>query len=119
MKNLKVIKFYLTREIYKELLSTYDWAKRIGYKKQKPVHVTLSLSLLYHKGFINHHTKYARTTTNPNSQYARTAPNPNGLDVLLTADQVMLLIDSSKLIGLPELTYLAASLHQENKQNKL
>ena len=108
MKSLSVIKFYLTREIYKELLSTYDWAKRVVYKKKKPVHVTMSLNLLYRGGFIN-----------PNSQYARTAPNPNGLDALLTADQVMLLIDSSKLIGLPELTYLAAALHQENKQNKL
>lgn len=109
MKNLKVIKFYLTREVYKELLSTYAWAKRIVYKKQKPVHVTLYLSLLYHKGFINQHT----------GQYIHTTPNPNGLDALLTADQVMLLIDSSKLIGLPELSYLAAALHQENKQNKL
>ena len=119
MKNLSVIKFYLTREIYKELLSTYGWAKRVVYKKKKPVHVTLSLNLLYHEGFINHHTQYACTTTNPNSQYTHTTPNPNGLDGLLTADQVMLLIDSSKLIGLPELTYLAASMHQENKQNKL
>ena len=109
MKSINVIKFYLTREIYKELLSTYGWAKRIVYKKKKPVHVTLSLSLLYHKGFIRHHT----------GQYVRTTANPNGLDPLLTADQVMLLIDSSKLIGLPELTYLAAALHQENKQNKL
>lgn len=109
MKSLKVVKFYLTREIYKELLSTYAWAKRIVYKKQKPVHVTLSLSLLYHKGFINHRT----------GQYMHTTPNPNGLYPLLTADQVMLLIDSSKLIGLPELSYLAAALHQENKQNKL
>ena len=79
----------------------------------------MSLNLLYRGGFINRHTQYARTTTNPNSQYAHTAPNPNGLDVLLTADQVMLLIDSSNLIGLPELSYLAAALHQENKQNKL
>ena len=109
MKSLSVIKFYLTREIYKELLSTYSWAKRIVYKKQKPVHVTLSLSLLYHKGFINHHT----------GQYVRTTPNPNGRDVLLLEDQVILLIQSSSIIGLPELTYLAASLHQENKQNKL
>ena len=109
MKNLNVVKFYLTREIYKEFISTYDWAKRIVYKKQKPEHVTLSLNLLYHKGFINHHT----------GQYVRTTPNPNGRDVLLTADQVMLLIDSSKLIGLPELSYLAAALHQENMQNKL
>lgn len=109
MKSLNVIKFYLTREVYKELLSTYDWAMRIVYKKQKPEHVTLSLNLLYHKGFINHHT----------GQYVRTTPNPNGLDVLLTADQVMLLIDSSKLIGLPELCHLATSMHEENKQNKL
>ena len=109
MKSLIYAKFYLTREVYKELIGTYDWAKRIVYKKQKPVHVTLSLSLLYSKGFINHHT----------GQYVRTTPNPNGLDVLLTEDQVTLLIQSSKLIGLPELSYLAASLHQENKQNKL
>ena len=108
MKSLNVVKFYLTREMYKELLSTYSWAKRIVYKKKKPVHVTLSLNLLYPGVGIS-----------PHSQYARTAPNPNGLDVLLSADQVMLLIDSSKLIGLPELSYLAASLHQENKQNKL
>ena len=119
MKSLSVVKFYLTREVYKELLNTYGWAKRVVYKKKKPVHVTMSLNLLYRRGSINRHIQYARTTTNPNPQYACTAPNPNGLDVLLTADQVMLLIDSSKLIGLPELTYLAASLHQENKQNKL
>ena len=108
MKSLNVVKFYLTREIYKELLSTYGWAKRVVYKKKKPVHVTLSLNLLYPGVDIS-----------PYSQYACTTPNPNELDVLLTADQVMLLIDSSKLIGLPELSYLAASLHQENKQNKL
>lgn len=108
MKSLSVIKFYLTREISKELLSTYNWAKRVVYKKKKPVHVTLSLNLLYPDVGIS-----------PYSQYAHTSPNPNGKDVLLTADQVMLLIDSSKLIGLPELSYLAASLHQENKQNKL
>lgn len=108
MKNLNVIKFYLTREIYKELLSTYNWAKRVVYKKKKPVHVTLALNLLYPGVGISRY-----------SQYGHTTPNPNGLDVLLTADQVMLLIHSSKLIGLPELSYLAASLHQENKQNKL
>ena len=108
MKNLNVIKFYLTREIYKELLSTYGWAKRISCKKHKPVHVSLSLALLYPGAIIGCGT-----------QYACIEPNPNGLDVLLTADQVMLLIDSSKLIGLPELSYLAAALHQENKQNKL
>ena len=109
MRSLNVVKFYLTREIYKELLSTYGWAKRIVYKKQKPVHVTLSLSLLYYNGFLSRSSR----------QYVHTTPNPNGLDPLLTADQVMLLIDSSKLIGLPELSYLAAALHQENKQNKL
>ena len=108
MKSLSVIKFYLTRDIYKELPSTYSWAIRIVYKKQKPVHVTLSLNLLYTSVCIS-----------PHSQYTHTAPNPNGLDVLLSADQVILLIHSSKLIGLPELSYLAASLHQENKQNKL
>ena len=109
MKSLNIIKFYLTHEVYKELISTYDWAKRIVYKKQKPVHVTLSLSLLYHKGFINHRT----------GQYMRTTPNPNGLDPLLTEEQVILLIQSSSLIGLTELTYLATSMHEENKQNKL
>ena len=109
MKSLNVVKFYLTHEIYKELLSTYDWAVRIVYKKQKPVHVTLSLRLLYHKGFIKQNS----------GQYVHTTPNPNGLDALLTEDQVMLLIGSSKLIGLPELSYLAAALHQENMQNKL
>ena len=119
MKNLNAINFYLTRSIYEELIKEHKWAKRVVYKKKKPVHVTMSLNLLYSRGFINRHILYARTTTNPNPQYACTAPNPNGLDVLLTADQVMLLIDSSKLIGLPELTYLAAALHQENKQNKL
>ena len=119
MKSLNIIKFYLTREIYKELLSTYGWAKRVVYKKKKPVHVTMSLNLLYRRGFINRHIQYARTTTKPNPQYACTAPNPNGLDPLLSEDQVMLLIDSSKLIGLPELSYLAAALHQENQQNKL
>ena len=109
MRSLDAVKFYLTREIYKELLSTYDWAKRIVYKKKKPVHVTLSLRLLYHKGFIIQYAGY----------YEHTTPTPNGLDPLLTEDQVMLLIHSSKLIGLPELSYLAAALHQENKQNKL
>ena len=109
MKSLNVVKFYLTREVYKELLSTYSWAKRIVYKKQKPVHVTLYLNILYHKGFIDQHS----------GQYVRTTPNPNGLGPLLSEDQVILLIHSSKLIGLPELSYLAAALHQENKQNKL
>lgn len=108
MKSLNIVKFYLTREIYKELLSNYAWAKRVVYKKKKPVHVTLSLNLLYPGVDISRY-----------SQYARTVPNPNGVDILLTEEQVMLLIGSSKLIGLPEMTYLAAALHHENKQNKL
>ena len=109
MRSLNVVKFYLTREIYKELLSTYGWAKRIVYKKQKPVHVTLSLSLLYYNGFLSRSSR----------QYVHTTPTPNGLDPLLSEDQVILLIQSSSIIGLPELTYLAAALHQENMQNKL
>ena len=109
MRSLNIIKFYLTHEVYKELISTYDWAKRIVYKKQKPVPVTLYLNILYHKGFIDQHS----------GQYVRTTPNPNGLDPLLTEEQVILLIQSSSLIGLTELYYLAASLHHENKQNKL
>lgn len=47
MRSLNIVKFYLTREIYKELLSTYNWATRVVYKKKNPVHVTLSLNLLY------------------------------------------------------------------------
>ena len=71
--------------------------------------VTLSLNLLDHKQFHSRHY----------GEYMRTTPTPNGLDPLLSEDQVILLIQSSSVIGLPELTYLAASLHQENKQNKL
>lgn len=108
-ESLNLITFYLTSAIHKELFSTYDWTKRIAYKKQKPVCVTLSLNLLYHKGFLIH--QYG--------QRVRITTNPAGLDGLLTEDQAMLLIHSSNLIGLPELTYLAAALHQENKQNKL
>ena len=109
MRSLDAIKFYLTHEIHKELLSTYGWAKRIVYNKQKPVYVALSLSLLYHKGFIIRYAGY----------YEHTTPTPNGLDPLLTEEQVILLIQSSSLIGLTELSYLAASMHHENKQNKL
>ena len=109
MKTLDAINFYLTRSIYEELIKEHKWAIRIHNLKRKPVCIKLCLSLLYSKGYsIDSYKRYVIVT-----------PNPNGLDVLLTADQVMLLIDSSKLIGLPELTYLAASLHQENKQNKL
>ena len=35
MKSLNVVKFYLTREIYKELLSTHIWAKRVVYIKNR------------------------------------------------------------------------------------
>lgn len=109
MRMVRSINFYLTRDIYKELLNNYTWAKRIVYKKQKPVYVSLVLNLLYHKAAINH----------PSTLYRCTTPTPNGLDPILTEEQVMLLIQSSSLIGLPELHYLAASLHQENIQNKL
>ena len=67
------------------------------------------MSLLYTKGYTP--TSYQK--------YNIATPTPNGLDPLLSEDQVILLIQSSKLIGLPELTYLAAALHQENRQNKL
>ena len=109
MKALKAIKFYLTPAIYKELIKRYAWANRIVYKKQRPVHVTLSLSILYTSGSMPF----------PFNSYNITTPNPNGLDPLLTEEQVILLIQSSSLIGLTELSYLAASMHHENKQNKL
>ena len=109
MKILDEINFYLTKPIYEELIKEHKWAKRIHNLNRKPVHVELCLSLLYVKDY----------TSESYQDYSIATPNPNGLDPLLTADQVMLLIDSSKLLGLPELTYLAAALHQENKQNKL
>ena len=109
MRSLNVIKFYLTREVYKELLSTYDWAMRIVYFNCKPVYLKLCLPLLYIKEY----------TPASYQKYNIATPTPNGLDPLLSEDQVILLIQSSSVIGLPELTYLAAALHQENKQNKL
>ena len=109
MKALNVINFYLTKPIYEELVKEHRWARRIHNLNRKPVYVTLSLRFLYFKGFIKQHT----------TQYVLTTPNPNGLDSLLAEEQVILLIQSSKLIGLPELSYLAAALHQENIQNKL
>ncbi len=109
MKALKAIKFYLTPAIYKELIKHYAWAKSIVYKKRQPIHVTLSLSILYTSGSIPF----------PFNSYNRTTPNPNGLECLLSEDQVLLLVQSTSLIGLSELCYLAASLNKENKQNKL
>ena len=108
MKILDAINFYLTKPIYDELNKEHRWG-RIHNLNCKPVHIKLCLSLLYSKGY--HLESYER--------YNIVTPTPNGLDPLLSEDQVMLLIDSSKLIGLPELSYLAAALHQENKQNKL
>lgn len=109
MKTLDAINFYLTQPIYEELIKEHTWARRIHNLKRKPVHIKLCLSLLYSK-------KY---TSESYQDYCRATPTPNGLDPLLSEDQVILLIHSSSIIGLPELTYLAASLHQENTQNKL
>lgn len=109
MKLLEEINFYLTKPICEELIKEHKWAIRIHNFNGKPVCVKLCLSLLYSKGY-------------PLESYERcviVTPTPNGLDPLLSEDQVILLIHSSKLIGLPELSYLASSLHQENKQNKL
>lgn len=108
MKVLEEINFYLTQPIYEELIQDHRWAMRVRNLHSKP-YLKMSLSLLYFKEYFSvYYSKYTVTT-----------PTPNGLDPLLTEDQVMLLIQSSKLIDLPELTYLAAALHQENKQNKL
>jgi hypothetical protein len=109
MKSLNVINFYLTNPLYQELIREHIWARRIHNLNRKPAYLKLCLSLLYSKSCIPE--SYQR--------YSIATPNPDGLDPLLSEDQVMLLIDSSKLIGLPELSYLAAALHQENKQNKL
>lgn len=108
MRILTEINFYLTKPIYDELMQDHRWAMRVRNLHRKP-YLKMSLSLLYFKDYVS--VSY--------SKYTVTSPSPNGLDPLLTEDQVMLLIQSSKLIGLPELTYLAAALHQENKQNKL
>ena len=108
MKGLEEINFYLTKPIYAELIRDHRWAWRVPNLHNKP-YLKMSLSLLYSKGYFSE--SY--------SKYTVTTPTPNGLDPLLTEEQVILLIQSSKLIGLPELSYLAAALHQENKQNKL
>ena len=108
MRVLEKINFYLTKRIYEELIKDHRWAKRIHNLNHKP-YLRMSLSLLYFVGYVSEsYNKYVIVT-----------PTPNGLDPLLTEDQVILLIQSSSLIGLPELSYLATSMHEENKQNKL
>ena len=109
MKILDEINFYLTRSIYEELIKEHKWAIRIHNFNRKPVYLKLCLPLLYIKDY----------TPASYQKYNIATPTPNGLDPLLSEDQVILLIQSSSIIGLPELTYLAAALHQENKQNKL
>ena len=109
MRLLEEINFYLTKPIFEELNKEHKWAKRIHNLNRNPVYIKLRLSLLYY-------TDYVSESYN---EYVRVTPTPNGLDPLLTEEQVILLIQSSSLIGLTELQYLAASLHHENKQNKL
>ena len=109
MRMLHAINFYLTKPIYNELLKEHKWARRLDNFNRKPVHVELSLDLLY----------CSKYTLDSFKKYIVKPPCPNGLDPLLTEDQVLLLIQSSSLIDLPALTYLATSMHEENKQNKL
>ena len=109
MKALEEINFYLTKPIYEELIKEHNWARRIHNLYRKPVYIKLELSLLYFTDYISEAF----------SKYNIVTPTPNGLDPLLTEEQVILLIQSSSLIGLTELTYLATSMHEENKQNKL
>lgn len=109
MRALEHVNFYLTKPIFEELNKEHKWAKRIHNLNRKPVYIKLDLSLLYHTDYVSR--SY--------DDYSISMPTPNGLDPLLTEEQVILLIQSSSLIGLTELQYLAASLHHENKQNKL
>ena len=109
MKILDAINFYLTVPIYAELIKEHKWARRVHNFQRKPVYLKLCLPLMYSKEYTSESYQKCSIAT----------PTPNGLDPLLLEDQVILLIHSSSIIGLPELTYLAASLHQENKQNKL
>lgn len=109
MRALEHVNFYLTKPIFEELNKEHKWAKRIHNLKRKPVYIKLDLSLLYHTDYVSRSF----------DDYSISMPTPNGLDPLLTEEQVILLIQSSSLIGLTELSYLAASLHEENKQNKL
>ena len=109
MRLLHAINFYLTKTLYNELVKEYKWARRLDNFNRKPVYVELYLHLLYCHEY----------TSESFSKYVIKTPCPNGLDPLLTEDQVLLLIQSSSLIDLPALTYLATSMHEENKQNKL
>lgn len=109
MRILQQINFYLTKPIFEELNKEHKWAKRIHNLNRKPVYIKLDLSLLYHTDYVSR--SY--------DDYSISMPTPNGLDPLLTEEQVILLIQSSSLLGLTELSYLAASMHEENKQNKL
>ena len=109
MRVLEEITFYLTKPIYQELVKDHRWAKRIHNLNRNPVYIKLHLSLLYCTDY----------NSESFSKYNIVTPTPNGLDPLLTEEQVILLIQSSSLIGLTELSYLAASMHHENKQNKL
>ena len=109
MRVLQEITFYLTKPIYEELIKEHRWAIRIHNLNRKPVYIKLCLSLLYFNDYVSKSF----------SKYNIVTPTPNGLDPLLTEEQVILLIQSSSLIGLPELCHLATSMHEENKQNKL
>ena len=109
MRLLHAINFYLTKTLYNELVREYKWARRLDNFNRKPVYVELYLDLLYcHKYTPESFNKYLIKT------YCS-----NGLDHLLTEEQVILLIQSSSILGLTELHYLATSMHEENKQNKL
>ena len=109
MRVLQEINFYLTKPMYEELIKEHRWAKRIHNLNRKPVYIKLDLSLLYHTAYVSR--SY--------DDYSISMPTPNGLDPLLTEEQVILLIQSSSLIGLPELSHLATAMHKENRQNKL
>ena len=109
MRVLQEITFYLTKPIFEELNKEHNWARRIHNLYRKPVYIKLELSLLYFTDYVSESF----------SKYNIVTPTPNGLDPLLTEEQVILLIQSSSLIGLTELSYLATSMHEENKQNKL
>ena len=109
MRVLEEIYFYLTKPIFEELNKEHKWAKRIHNLNRKPVYIKLDLSLLYHTDYVS--KSY--------DDYSISMPTPNGLDHLLTEEQVILLIQSSSLIGLPELSHLATAMHKENRQNKL
>ena len=109
MRILEEINCYLTKPIYEELIKEHRWAIRIHNLNRKPVYIKLRLSLLYYTDYVSESYH----------EYIRVTPTPNGLDPLLTEDQVILLIQSSSLIGLPELSHLATAMHEENKQNKL